>query len=226
MHYFPGNQHMKKIFLQTIFYFIIVFSLSGISHAQSTIQGKVVSIADGDTITVLQDNNQYKIRLYGIDTPEKKQDFGQKAKQFTSDMVFKQHVKVVAYDIDRYGRTVGMVYLGQKCLNEELIKNGFAWVYKKYCSESFCKDWLQLEQEARANKIGLWIYENPIPPWDFRRGKSIKNNIAGAYHGNVSSLVFHAPGCKHFNCKNCTKVFQGRELAINAGYKPCGICKP
>ena len=131
---------MKRITHHTI-YFIIIFLITGISFAQTPIQGKVISIADGDTITVLQDNKQYKIRLYGIDTPEKKQDFGQKAKQFTSDMVFKQYVKVVSYDIDRYGRTVGMVYIGQKCLNEELIRSGLAWVYKKYCSESFCKQW-------------------------------------------------------------------------------------
>ncbi len=219
---------IKKIFRHTIFYFIILFFLSGISHAQAPIQGKVVSVADGDTITVLQDSKQYKIRLYGVDTPEKKQDFGQKAKQFTSGMVFKQHVKVVAYDIDRYGRTVGMVYIGQECLNEELIRNGLAWVYKRYCSESFCNNWLQLEQEARTNKLGLWIYDNPVPPWDFRKGKSSdnKDKIPGEYHGNVGSHVFHASSCKHFNCKSCTKIFQDRKSAVDAGYKPCGICKP
>ena len=220
---FKFNHH--RVLLRIIF-FILFFS--NLSFAQSTIQGVVVSIADGDTITVLQDSEQYKIRLYGVDTPEKKQDFGQKAKQFTSGMVFKQHVKVVAYDIDRYGRTVGMVYIGQKCLNEELIKNGLAWIYKRYCSESFCNSWMQLEQEARVNKLGLWIYDNPIPPWDFRRGKSSNNKdkIPGEYHGNVSSLVFHASGCKHFNCKSCTKIFQKREAAVKSGYKPCGICKP
>ena len=216
---------MKKIFQRTI-YLIIIFLITGVSYAQPPIQGKVVSIADGDTITVLQNSKQFKIRLYGVDTPEKSQDFGQKAKQFTSGMVYKQHVKVVAYDIDRYGRTVGMVYTGQKCLNEELVKNGFAWVYRKYCSESFCNQWAQLEREAREKKLGLWIYDNPIPPWDFRSGKSIKSNITGVYHGNVSSLVFHAPGCKHFNCKNCIKIFQDRKSAVDAGYKPCGICKP
>jgi len=218
---------MGKLYRHT---FIVILLLPlyfiSISHAQSSIQGKVVHIADGDTITVLQNKQQYKIRLYGIDTPEKRQDFGQKAKQFTSSMVFKQHVKVVAYDTDRYGRTVGTVYIDQRCLNQELVKNGFAWVYKRYCTDSFCNDWLKLEQGARANKLGLWIYDNPIPPWDFRRGKSSKSNISGAYHGNVSSRVFHAPTCKHFKCKNCTKVFQDRKLAINAGYKPCGICKP
>ena len=219
---------MKKISHYIIFYFIIVLFLSGISYAQSPIQGKVVGVADGDTITVLQDSKQYKIRLYGIDTPEKKQGFGQKAKKFTSDMVFRQQVKIVAYDTDRYGRTVGMVYIGKKCLNEELIKNGYAWVYKKYCSESFCNRWLQLERKARVNKLGLWTYDNPVAPWDFRRGKSnkSKDKIPGEYHGNVSSKVFHESDCKYFNCKKCTKIFQNRDSAVNAGYRPCGICKP
>jgi micrococcal nuclease len=103
------NQCLLSFFL----IIILIFSVTIISHAQTPIQGKVISIADGDTITVLQNSKQYKIRLYGIDTPEKKQDFGQKAKQFTSSMVFKQHVKVVVYDTDRYGRTVGVVYIGQ-----------------------------------------------------------------------------------------------------------------
>ena len=143
-------------------------------------------------------------------------------------MVFRQQVKVVAYDTDRYGRTVGLVYIGNKCLNEELIKNGLAWVYKRYCSESFCNHWLKLEKEARVNKHGLWTYDNPIPPWEFRRGKSNKSKfkISREYHGNISSHIFHAPDCKYFNCKKCTKILQNRESAIKSGYRPCGICKP
>ncbi|MCD4676686.1 MAG: thermonuclease family protein [Desulfobacula sp.] len=218
----------EKIFHHAIFYFIIILLVPVISHAQSSIQGKVVSIADGDTIRVIQNSKQYIVRLYGIDTPEKNQDFGQKAKKFTSDMVFGHQVKVIPYDMDRYGRTIGVVYVDQKCLNEELIKNGFAWVYKKYCSKSFCNKWLKLEQVARENKFGLWLYDNPVPPWDFRRGKSSNAtyNILSGFHGNVSSHVFHRPDCKHFNCKNCTKIFKTRESAINAGYRPCGFCKP
>jgi micrococcal nuclease len=220
---------MKKIFRYILALFLIVILLVPfISHAQSSIQGKVVGVADGDTITVLQNSKQYKIRLYGIDTPEKKQDFGQKAKQFTSSMVFKQHVKVVVYNTGKYGRTIGVVYIGQKCLNEELVKNGLAWIYKRYCSESFCNHWLKLEQDARANKLGLWTYDNPIPPWDFRRGKSnkSKDKIPGEYHGNVSSHILHASDCKYFDCKKCTKIFQNRESAIKSGYRPCDICKP
>ncbi len=100
---------------------------TSVPNAQSIIQGQVFGVSDGDTITVLQDNKQYKIRLYGIDCPEKKQAFGQRAKQFTSDQVFSQFVRVVSYDIDRYGRIVGMVYKGPYCLNEGLLNNGFAW---------------------------------------------------------------------------------------------------
>jgi len=152
-------------------FLIIVFLFAGISFAQKTIRGKVIAIADENTIIVLQNNRQYKIRLYGIDTPEKRQAFGQKAKKFASDMAMNQQVKVVVYDIDRYGRVVGMVYIGQRCLNEALIQNGFAWVYRRYCKESFCSKWLGYEQEARANRIGLWSYDNPIPPWEFRKKK-------------------------------------------------------
>ena len=220
---------MKKISrLLIFFYLIIIFLVTGISFAQIPIKGQVVSISDGDTITVLQDSKQHKIRLYGIDTPERKQGFGRKARLFTSRMLFRQYVKVVAYDKDRYGRTVGLVYVGKKCLNEELIRNGLAWVYKKYCTEPFCNRWLLLEHRARVSKLGLWLYDNPIPPWDFRRGKSSNNRdkITGAYHGNLKSLVFHASDCKHFNCKKCTKVFLARKAAVKSGYKPCGICNP
>ncbi len=102
--------------INIIFYLIpIIAFMFSTSHAQSSIQGKVISVADGDTITILQNYKQYKIRLYGIDTPEKKQDFGQKAKLFTSNMVFNKKVKVMPIDVDRYKRIVGMVYWSRGC---------------------------------------------------------------------------------------------------------------
>jgi len=133
--------------------------------------GKAVGVSDGDTITVLHDGKGEKIRLYGIDTPEKRQAFGKKAKQFTSSMVFDKTVEVETKDTDRYGRTVGLVYINGESINETLIKNGYAWVYRKYCKESFCKDWLNLESAARYGKIGLWSESNSVPPWNFRRKK-------------------------------------------------------
>ncbi len=135
--------------------------------------GKVVSVSDGDTLKVLRNNQQVKIRLYGIDCPERKQAFGKKAKQFTSDMVAGRIVDVKEVTQDRYGRMVGIVKLEDEILNEELVRAGYAWVYKKYCdlTLSICASWPSLETQAREAKIGLWSDSKPIPPWDWRRNK-------------------------------------------------------
>jgi micrococcal nuclease len=132
--------------------------------------GVVVGVTDGDTITVLHEGRGEKIRLYGIDTPEKGQAFGKKAKQFTSQMVYGKTVEVQPKDTDRYGRTVALINVGGQSLNEALIKDGLAWVYRKYCKETFCEDWLNFEIVARYGKIGLWSEPSPIPPWEFRHG--------------------------------------------------------
>lgn len=181
-------------------------------------QGKVISIPDGDTILILHDGKEEKIRLYGIDSPEQDQAFGRKAKQFTSKAASGKTVEVVPMDQDDYGRTVALVYVtGEgKSLNEKIVEAGFAWVYRSYCRKPDCKSWLQLEDEARRDQKGLWADSDPVPPWKFRH----------KYRGNVLSKVFHRPGCKYYNCKNCTADFKTREEAVAAGYKPCEICDP
>jgi endonuclease YncB( thermonuclease family) len=136
-----------------------------------TWSGMVVGVSDGDTITVLHEGKGEKIRLYGIDAPEKGQAFSKRAKQFTSQMVYGKTVEVETKETDRYGRSVVLISVDGQSLNEALIKNGFAWVYRKYCKETFCEDWLDLEIVARYGKIGLWGDPNPIPPWEFRYGK-------------------------------------------------------
>ena len=195
-------------------------------------QGKVVGVYDGDTIEVLHDGKDEKIRLYGIDAPEKTQDFGQEATQFTSDTVLRKTVEVKAMDIDRYGRTVGLVTIDGACLDEELVKAGLAWVYTKHCKESFCAQWKNLQEEAKGKKIGLWSMPAPTPPWDFRSGwssgqTSQKDTEQGiVYLGDTSLKVFHRPECPQYNCRNCIVDFKSRAKAISAGYKPCGICNP
>ena len=133
--------------------------------------GKVVGVADGDTITVLRDKHPEKIRLYGIDCPEKRQPFGNQAKQFTSDMVFGKTVEIEPVATDRYGRTVAFVQVENVLLNEELIKEGLGWVYVRYCKLPLCANWQSLELAAQNEKRGLWRDSNHIPPWDFRRQK-------------------------------------------------------
>ena len=131
--------------------------------------GQVVAVSDGDTIKVLQGGRETKIRLYGVDTPEKKQAFGQKAKGFTAFMVAGKVVDVEPVDKDRYGRTVGIVTVAGRSLNEELVKSGFAWVYRQYCRRGECSTWLKEEGQARAARIGLWVDPAPVPPWDWRK---------------------------------------------------------
>ena len=194
-------------------------------------EGKVVGISDGDTIKVMHGGRAEKVRLYGIDTPERHQDFGTRAQQFTSDKVFGKVVRVEAIDRDRYGRTVGVVHIGTTCVNEELVKEGLAWVYTKYCKRGFCAKWKSHQNAVRKARKGLWSRKNPIPPWDFRKGvlpagSKVKNKVGGPFHGNVRSQVFHSPGCRHYNCKNCVEVFKTKQTATQAGYRPCGMCKP
>jgi len=135
--------------------------------------GKVIKVLDGDTVTVLRGKESVKIRLWGIDTPERKQAFGTKAKKFTSKLVFGKIVTVEEKDIGRYGRVVGVVKLSDGTnLNQELVKNGFAWWYRQFAKKD--KTLPKLEEEARKARRGLWSQKNPIPPWKFRRLKKIK----------------------------------------------------
>ena len=216
---------------------IILCCLPSISLAQ-TITGKVVSVADGDTITILiKQKKQIKIRLSAVDCPESGQAYGKQAKKFTSGMVYGKQVKVEPVTTDRYGRIVAMVYQNGANLSEQIIANGYGWVFRKYCSKwAFCNDWLRLEKNARDRQIGLWSDTHAMPPWEWRkiqRGNgqpytrthsAISYSGSGRYHGNVRSHVFHAPGCQHYNCKNCVKLFRSKDEAIKAGYRPHRSC--
>jgi micrococcal nuclease len=133
--------------------------------------GKCVGVSDGDTISVMHEGKAEKIRLYGIDCPEKGQPFGKRAKQFTSDMVFGKSVEVKPTTTDGYGRTVAWVYKGDICLNKELLRVGLAWHYKKYSQD---KEQAVLEEEAMEQKAGLWADKNPIPPWEWRKAKHFR----------------------------------------------------
>lgn len=151
---------------QIVFLFLLI--LSDISLGQALLRGKVVRVSDGDTIVILTDDNtQIKVRLSGVDCPESKQDFGTRAKQFTSEFCFGKTVKVMTSEKDRYGRYLGSVsLLTGKNLNEELLKAGLAWHYK-YFDQSIKLS--NLERIARKNQKGIWSMPNPIAPWDFRR---------------------------------------------------------
>lgn len=132
---------------------------------QTTLEGKVVAIADGDTLTILVDRTQHKIRLAEIDTPERRQAWYQKAKDALSELVFSKEVSVTVTTKDRYGRLIGRVYIYDLDVNAELVRNGHAWVYRKYAEDPAL---YQLEDEARAAQRGLWgLPESERdPPWE------------------------------------------------------------
>jgi endonuclease YncB( thermonuclease family) len=143
--------------------------------AWGDITGYVVGVADGDTITVLDaDKVQHKIRLTGIDAPEKKQPFGNRSKQSLSDMVFNKTVTVETDKRDRYGRELGKVLAGSKDVNLEQVRTGFAWHYKAYERTQSATDrqaYADAENEAKAAKRGLWVDVDPTPPWEWRHPK-------------------------------------------------------
>lgn len=143
----------------------------GALHGE-TLQGKVVGISDGDTITVLDGSKaQHKIRLAGIDAPEKSQAFGERSKQHLSDLVFGKTVTVDWNKTDRYGRTVGKVIVNSRDANLGQVSAGLAWHYKQYEKEQSAPDrtsYAQAEIDARNRRIGLWNDATPVPPWDFR----------------------------------------------------------
>jgi endonuclease YncB( thermonuclease family) len=148
---------------------ILFFSLLLLPLQTLAWQGTVGKVADGDTITVLHGTEQVRIRLYGIDTPEKKQAYGTAAKRFTLSRVAGKTVEVESVDTDRYGRTVGWVTAGSVSLNKELVRNGYAWVYKQYCRLSVCSELIRLEHQARHDRLGLWQEKYPVPPWQWRK---------------------------------------------------------
>jgi len=134
-----------------------------------TYQAKVVKITDGDTIKVLKSGNeQVKIRLAGIDCPEKKQPWGTKAKHAISDLVAGKTVMIEVIDIDRYQRIIGRVFLNDINVNRALVQGGHCWAYTRYVKD---KVLFTLQREAQASKKGLWVLPEVerMPPWEWRR---------------------------------------------------------
>ncbi len=131
----------------------------------------VVAIADGDTVTVLDAERQARtrVRLTDIDTPERGQPWGTKARQALADKVFRRQVRVASGGEDRYGRVLGRLYVGDRDINREMVREGHAWVYRQYSSDIWL---LEDERAARRQGAGLWSLPDAqrVPPWEWRRG--------------------------------------------------------
>jgi len=149
-------------------HFLVIILIPSLAIAWS---GKVVKVADGDTITVLHDGRRERIRLYGIDAPEMGQSYGRKAKDALAGMVAGKTVEIKRKDTDRYGRTVGIVMVDSRNVNADMVRAGYAWVYPKYCKERGCRDWFALERTAREARSGMWADPHIVPPWEWRKAQ-------------------------------------------------------
>lgn len=154
---------------------LLCLSLTALPAAAEQLHGRVVRVADGDTITVLDaGKTQHKIRLAGIDAPEKSQAYGQRSKQSLAELVADKTVVVETHKQDRYGRAVGKVLLDGRDVNLVQVERGMAWFYRQYQQELTAQDralYESAESVAKEHRRGLWQDKAPAPPWDWRKAQ-------------------------------------------------------
>ena len=217
---------MITITAKSFYRFIFcIFLLASSLLSAETVIGKCVGVADGDTATVLVNGNrQVKVRFHGIDAPEKKQDFGQRAKQKLSDLIFGKQVRVEILEQDRYGRSVSKVYVDGIYTNLEMVKSGLAWHYKQYAPHD--TDLAEAEKAARSSKVGLWSHSNPTPPWQWRKGgRASKSETVtsgtsstGKYWISGTGKV-HNSGCRYYGSSDKGR-YTDKPQGVNC--KVCG----
>lgn len=217
---------------------IMLGTLSLSCLAWADVEGKIVGVSDGDTVTLLTaEKTQVKVRLHGIDAPEKDQAFGQKSKENLSKLVFGKQVLVVTHGEDKYGRTIGEIMVEKNSANLEQVKAGFAWHYLQYAKDR--KDLAEAEAAARKGKLGLWSEVNPMAPWEFRHrpakpaaeevkpvtgeGQAEKAPAPEAAANdswiNNKSAIRHNSSCKHYGVGNGHKgpATEGRACKLCGG---------
>jgi len=144
---------------------LLVLAFAAQTAWAETLVGRVVRVSDGDTLTVLIDRKQIKVRLTEIDAPESKQAFGQRSRQSLGDMCAGQDAVVQAAGRDKYGRVLGRVACRGVDANAEQVRRGMAWVFDRYVTD---RSLYALQNEARASQVGLWADKSPTAPWAWR----------------------------------------------------------
>lgn len=222
---------------------IAAFGLS-LGAQAADLEGRVVGIADGDTLTVLAaGNRQVRVRLAEIDAPESPgQPFNRRATQRLSELCAGKTARVVGSRQDRYGRTVGTVYCDGVSANADLVQQGLAWVYVQHAAAN--SPLYALEREARAQRRGLWADPNPVPPWEYRAQQRATpaptaraapptaaarpaGTAAREVRGNRNSRIYHLPHCPSFNqvAQHNRVPFASEQEAQAAGYRRAGNCR-
>ena len=203
-----------------------------------TVNGEVVQVQDGDTLTVKTERNRlHKVRLADIDAPEMGQPFGKSARMLATDLALEKTVRVNYTFKDKYDRLIGEVFLPEgKLLNEEMLKAGLAWHYRvKHPHSSFLE---KLEYKAWKKNLGLWVQETPIPPWEFRRENRLPLPPTKPEHmdydlflsygllGDPKTRIYEWPECKGYPKDTKGYINFGNLLdAESLGYRVSQRCE-
>ena len=159
--------------LPALFFIIVarcIFFCGSALAAGPVFSAQVIKVIDGDSLEVISSAGQkIELRLWGIDAPESRQAYGKQAKLLLAAMVKGRRIEVQSKDIDRYNRLVALVWVDDALVNEELVRQGAAWVYERFCREHICDDWQRLQEDARREQLGLWARPKPTPPWRYRK---------------------------------------------------------
>ena len=131
---------------------------------------QILSVVDGDTIKVRTDSGQLKIRMAGIDAPERDQPFGTQSQAMLTDYLASGNIQLAEHGTDNYGRTLATVYVGDRNINLLMVQSGGAWMYRKYNDSP---DFVSAEAVAKQTKAGLWAttFHVPVAPWIWRETK-------------------------------------------------------
>lgn len=158
--YYFNRQHQPEPFASEI---------HSEGHEEQHISGRVVRITDGDTFEMLAaGNKKLRIRIHGIDAPEREQPFYRKSRDFLGSICFHKEVMIKVVEKDRWGRLVAHAFTPDgKSIGYQMVENGFAWHFTRYSRDPNLK---KLENSARSRKAGLWADKNPVAPWKWRRG--------------------------------------------------------
>lgn len=209
-------------------YIILLFLFLSLNLNSQTLTGKLVRVSDGDTVVLLDSTNtQHKIRLDGIDCPEKGQDYGAKATEFVREITKNRTIKVGVKGKDRYSRILGILYADDINVNEELLRNGLAWHYKSYNKS---KEYAEMEVKAKKSKLNIWSMPNAIAPWDWRKGTRVSEVVE--VEGEVfyicngpNAYAYHtSESCRGLN--RCSTTLQKINKAQTKEKKrrPCKMC--
>lgn len=188
-----------------------------------TFEGRVVRVSDGDTFDVIPagERRAIRVRVFGIDTPERGEPYSTQARNRARVMLFDKQVTLNGTSIDRYGRLVATVRVGETDLGLTLLSEGLACYYKRYSDD---EAQAKAESSARISRVGFWATGAPKPQCAIQ---TAPNRIFGSetrFIGNTRSRVFHSPACPNADCKNCVRTFTSVEEAVAAGFRAAMDC--